>query len=96
MTGPWLEWFVYYFIAVNFVAFAAFGLDKTFAESGARRISESRLLGWAALGGIPGAYAGRHLFRHKTRKVSFSQRLHAVATCQIVLAVGGYAYFQFG
>ncbi len=96
MTAIWLEWFVYYFIAINFVAFAAFGLDKTFAESGARRISESRLLGWAALGGTPGAYAGRHLFRHKTRKVSFSERLHAVAILQVLLIVGGYAYIQFG
>ena len=60
-----------YLIAINFAAFAAFGLDKMQAEAGAWRISEARLLGLAFIGGTPGAYAGRHLFRHKTRKVSF-------------------------
>ena len=96
MANVLLEWLVYYLIAINFVAFAAFGLDKSFAENGGRRISESRLLGWAMMGGTPGAYAGRHLFRHKTRKVSFSERLHAVAMFQVLMLAVGFAYFRFG
>lgn len=48
------------------------------------------------MGGTPGAYAGRHLFRHKTRKVSFSDQLHAVAIFQVALLAGIFAYFQFG
>lgn len=74
----------YYAIAINFAAFAAFGIDKMLAEAGARRISEARLLGLAFVGGSPGAYAGRHLFRHKTRKQPFSSHLHAIALFQAV------------
>ncbi len=65
-------------IAVNFIAFASFGIDKMLAEAGRRRIRESTLLMWAYLGGTPGAYAGRKLFRHKTRKQPFSGHLHTI------------------
>ena len=78
------------FIALNFIAFAAFGLDKAAAEGGRRRIAEATLLGWAFLGGTPGAYAGRALFRHKTRKQPFSSQLHLIAILQgVALAVAG-------
>lgn len=76
-------WIVFYLIAMNFVAFAAFGIDKALAESGRRRISEAALLQWAFLGGTPGAYAGRAAFRHKTRKQPFSDRLHGIFILQI-------------
>jgi uncharacterized membrane protein YsdA (DUF1294 family) len=52
-----------------------------------RRIAESTLLTLALLGGTPGAYAGRALFRHKTRKQPFSRRLHTIAVVQGVLVV---------
>ena len=83
----------YYAIAVNFVAFAAFGIDKAFAEAGRWRISESTLLGWAFLGGTPGAYAGRALFRHKTRKQPFSNELHGIAILQVAAMAGLLVYF---
>ncbi|APE27211.1 DUF1294 domain-containing protein [Aurantiacibacter gangjinensis] len=88
-----LEYAAYYLIAVNFVAFASFGIDKALAEGGRRRISEDALLTWAFIGGTPGAYAGRHLFRHKTRKRSFSNALHTVAAWQVVLIAGAAYYF---
>jgi uncharacterized membrane protein YsdA (DUF1294 family) len=77
-----------YLIASNFVSFAAFGVDKMLAEAGARRISEATLLQLAFIGGTPGAYAGRQLFRHKTRKQPFSSNLHTVAMIQIVALAG--------
>jgi uncharacterized membrane protein YsdA (DUF1294 family) len=83
----------YYAIAINLVAFACFGLDKWFAEIGSRRISEATLLGWAFMGGTPGAYAGRALFRHKTRKQPFSNELHGIAILQAALAAGLLVYF---
>ncbi len=70
-------------IAMNFLAFAAFGIDKARAEAGAWRISEETLLWLAFLGGIGGAYAGRALFRHKTRKQPFSSYLNAIAALQL-------------
>lgn len=75
-----------YAIAINFAAFAAFGIDKMLAEARVWRISEAKLLGLAFLGGSPGAYAGRHLFRHKTRKQPFSRELHKIALLQLFAA----------
>ena len=72
-----------YVIAINFVAFAAFGIDKMLAEARASRISEAKLLTLALVGGSPGAYAGRMLFRHKTRKQPFSNALHTIAALQL-------------
>ena len=74
-------------IALNFVTFAMFGIDKAKAEAGAWRIAESTLLTLACLGGTLGAYAGRALFRHKTRKQPFGANLLAIAVLQ-VLALG--------
>lgn len=82
------------FIAMNFLAFAAFGIDKAKAEAGRRRISEATLLLLALLGGSPGAYAGRAAFRHKTRKQPFSRELHTIAVLQVMVlgtAVGWIA-----
>jgi len=85
-----------YVVAINFAAFAAFGIDKTLAKAGKRRISESRLLGLAFIGGSPGAYAGRSMFRHKTRKQPFSGELHAIALLQVVAITGFAAWRWYG
>jgi uncharacterized membrane protein YsdA (DUF1294 family) len=73
-------------IAMNFAAFAAFGIDKARAEQGAWRISEQTLLGLALFGGTAGAYAGRAMFRHKTRKQPFCNALRMIAVLQLGLA----------
>ena len=75
--------------AMNFCAFAAFGLDKARAESGAWRIRESTLLWLALLGGSPGAWAGRSAFRHKTRKQPFNAWLLTITVVQ-VLGLGAW------
>jgi uncharacterized membrane protein YsdA (DUF1294 family) len=80
-------------IAVNLFAFAAFGIDKSRAERGAWRISEGTLLRLAFFGGTAGAYAGRALFRHKTRKQPFCGQLHAIAALQLAAAAGLAVYF---
>jgi len=77
----------FYLIAINFIAFVAFGFDKMRAEGGRRRIREATLLQFALLGGSPGAYAGRRAFRHKTRKQPFSNSLHTIALLQLAAAV---------
>lgn len=83
-------------IAMNFFAFAAFGIDKARAERGAWRISEDTLLALAFFGGTIGAYAGRHLFRHKTRKQPFCGQLRAIAVLQIAGVVALIGYVGFG
>ena len=75
-------------IAINFVAFAAFGIDKSLAENNRRRISEATLLKLAFFGGSPGAYAGRAAFRHKTRKEPFCTNLASIAGLQVAAMVG--------
>ena len=82
-------------IAINVIAFAAFGLDKAKARRGEYRIAESTLLLFAFLGGTLGAYAGRSLFRHKTRKAPFNSNLFAIAVLQL-LALGGLIGWHFG
>lgn len=84
-----------YLVAINFAAFAAFGIDKMLAEAGARRISEATLLGLALFGGTPGAYAGRHLFRHKTRKQPFSNELHGTVWIQVIALAAWMAWYVF-
>lgn len=80
-------------IVVNFLAFAAFGIDKALAEAGERRIPEATLLNLAFFGGTVGAYAGRSLFRHKTRKQPFSNELHGIAALQLCAGVFALIYF---
>lgn len=72
-------------IAANLIAFVLMILDKKFAESGARRISESTLLGWALLGGAPGTFIASRLIRHKTRKQPFAAQMIAILIFEIVM-----------
>ena len=81
-------------IAINLIAFAAFGLDKAKAKRGEYRIAETTLLVFAFLGGTVGAFAGRRVFRHKTRKLPFNSHLFQIAVLQ-VLALGGLIGWWF-
>ena len=60
-----------YLLAINSLAFGAFGWDKRLAQRGLRRVPEARLLLYAALGGALGALLGMRHFHHKTRKPLF-------------------------
>ncbi|AJA09303.1 hypothetical protein SKP52_12040 [Sphingopyxis fribergensis] len=72
-------------IAANLIAFVLMILDKKFAESGARRISESTLLGWALVSGAIGTVAASRLVRHKTRKQPFATKMVMLCAAEIVL-----------
>ena len=90
-----LEYFVYYLIAINLCAFLAFAVDKAMAESGGWRVPETSLLGWAMIGGTPGAYAARAAFHHKERQQPFSNQLHALACVHVILLAGTLLYLSF-
>ncbi len=75
-------------VSINLLAFLLFGIDKSRARRGRRRIAERHLLGLAMLGGTPGTLAGRHVFRHKTRKQSFVWGLKLIALAQTALLLG--------
>lgn len=77
-------------LLVNLIAFTLFGMDKRRARMGLRRLSERSLLLWALAGGTAGAFLGRHVFRHKTRKQPFSALLWSIAVAQMT-AIAAWA-----
>ena len=56
---------------VSVVTFFAYGYDKGRAVRGGGRVPELVFHALALAGGFPGGWAGRAVFRHKTRKTSF-------------------------
>ena len=57
----------------SLAAFCLFGRDKALAKrEGALRVREKTLLFFTAFGGAAGAFLGRLVFRHKTKKLAFS------------------------
>jgi uncharacterized membrane protein YsdA (DUF1294 family) len=79
-----LSWLV----CINAWTILRFWQDKQRAGAGQRRIRESNLLGLALIGGSPGAFAARRLFRHKTRKQPFSTYLMGIAAAQTGALIG--------
>ncbi len=77
---------VSYFIAINCLAFALYGIDKQKARKGRWRISEKTLLCIAIAGGSLGALLGMHIFRHKTRHPQFRFGLPIILIIQLALA----------
>ena len=80
-----IRYFLYWLVAANGVAFGLMVADKRRAEIGARRISESTLLGWSWLGGAVGTYAASRIMRHKTRKQPFATKMIMLCAAEIVL-----------
>lgn len=56
---------------VNVITFVLYGVDKSAAQQGIRRVPENALHLWGLIGGWPGGLLAQRIFRHKTRKVSF-------------------------
>jgi uncharacterized membrane protein YsdA (DUF1294 family) len=73
---------------INCWTMLLFWLDKQRARSGEWRISEASLLGLAMIGGTPGAFFARSVFRHKTRKEPFSTHLFVILAIQAGAAAG--------
>lgn len=76
-----------YFLAVNAMAFIAFGIDKYKAKHNKWRISEATLLLLALIGGSIGAWSGMKAWRHKTMHKKFKYGLPAIFALQLALAV---------
>jgi len=81
------------FILINTWTFMLLGFDKLRAETGSWRIAESTLLGFAFFGGSVGAYVGRRVFRHKTRKEPFSSNLRRITVFQAVATTAATGWF---
>ena len=76
-----------YLLAINVVAFFAFGIDKYKAQHNKWRIPESTLLTMAVLGGSIGALAGMKVWRHKTLHNRFRIGIPVIIALQIAAVV---------
>ena len=76
---------LYYLLAVNIATFFLYGIDKYKAKKGKWRISEATLLTMAAIGGSIGAWAGMHIWHHKTMHKKFKYGIPVIMMMQIAL-----------
>lgn len=56
---------LYYLIAINFITFIVYGIDKYKAKKSKWRIPEATLLLIAVIGGSIGAWTGMKVWHHK-------------------------------
>lgn len=68
---------------LSLLLFALYGLDKRAAQNGRRRVPEKTLHLLALLGGWPGAWLARPLFRHKTAKQPFAALFYLTVVLSI-------------
>ena len=80
---------IYYLLAINAVAFFAYGIDKLKARKGWWRIPESTLLLLAIIGGSIGAWLGMKAWHHKTMHKKFRYGLPLI----ILLQLSAVLYF---
>lgn len=81
--AAWLAWW----LALNVATVLLFGYDKAIAGGRRRRIPERTLLGFALIGGSPGALLAMGLFRHKTAKPSFRRAMGWIVAAQLIALV---------
>lgn len=75
-----------YFIAINVIAFATYGIDKWKAMHYHWRIPEATLFLLALIGGGIGAWAAMYLFRHKTKHKSFVYGIPFIIVMHLVFS----------
>ena len=80
-----LQIVIFYWIVINFVTFAVYGIDKRRAIKGRWRVREAVLFALALAGGALGALVGMYLFRHKTQKWYFCWGNAVILIVQTVL-----------
>ena len=78
---------IFYLLAINIVAFLAFGIDKYKARNNQWRIPESTLLTMAVLGGSIGALIGMKVWHHKTLHNKFRIGIPLIIALQIAAIV---------
>ena len=79
-------------VIASVITFLLYGVDKTLSRGKGQRVPEVVLHGLALAGGFPGGWAGRSIFRHKTKKGIFVLVL-AVSTV-IHVSLVCWVYFR--
>ena len=78
---------VIYYLLINVITFAAYGVDKRKAIRNQWRIPELTLISMAFLGGFIGAPLGMLTFHHKTRKIKFRILIPVAVILHIILII---------
>ena len=78
---------LYYFLAINLVAFILFCIDKLKARKNLWRIPETTLLLLAVIGGSIGAWMGMYVWHHKTMHLKFKYGVPVILALQIAIGV---------
>ena len=78
---------IYYFLAINIIAFIVYGIDKLKARKNLRRIPEATLLLLAVIGGSIGAWLGMRVWHHKTMHLKFKYGVPIILVAQVALWV---------
>ncbi len=76
-----------YLAVINVIGFLAMGIDKWKAKNNSWRIPENTLFSLTVLGGGIGTIAGMYLFRHKTKKPTFTLGMPAILFLEIILVI---------
>ena len=87
-TADFPLWIPVLYLVMSVGGFAAYGVDKSAAKAGRRRVSEQTLLTVGVLGGWPGALIAQQVFRHKTRKRSFRRMFWFTVLINIAVLAG--------
>lgn len=82
-----IRYVLLYLLIINFIGFAAMGIDKFKAQRNYWRIPEGTLMMMALLGGGIGTIAGIYTFRHKTKKLKFTVGMPTILISEIALVI---------
>ena len=72
------------YVVLSLITFVAYAFDKSAAQRGAWRTSESTLHLMSLLGGWPGALVAQESLRHKSRKESFRAAFWVTVVVNVV------------
>lgn len=81
-----IGWLAAWLVGLGLTTFVVYGWDKRQAQSGGWRVPEIVLHSLALAGGVVGGWAGRQVFRHKTRKPVFTVVLTVATALWAVIA----------
>lgn len=87
LAGVLPLWIAALYSMMSLVLFLAYAADKSAAQRGRWRTSETALHLLALAGGWPGAMAAQQLFRHKTQKQPFQRVFWATVLANVGLLV---------
>jgi len=77
------------YVVLSVTAFVMYGMDKSAAVRGRRRMPENILHLVSLAGGWPGALVAQRVFRHKTRKQPFQ----AIFWCTAIINCAALAWW---